>query len=163
MAMKGRKAKPAVRHAAEGTTAKKGKLVDLFGAPAPDRLPPAPKYMPKEAREFWKKNVKHMRDLGVLAACDMGHLESSSMFWFRLREANRTLIKEGLFIPDHHGITKRHPAAIEAFQMTEKLRMWYAEVGFTPAARAALGGRHVPAKGEEATLAGRVFGKGTKK
>lgn len=158
MPKRGTKAKPRGRHAHEGTRAQQ-KGSDLRTKNR-GRLPAPPKYLPREAKEFWKKAVKWMDELGVADSCDVMHLEAAAMMWHRLREANRTLVKEGLFQKNEKtGMSKRHPAAIEAVQMTEKLRMWYGEVGFTPAARAALGqGRAPESDGKD--LEGRIFGKG---
>ena len=153
------KAKPRRRHEHDGTTSqKKGVDLTLDGG-----FGPMPTYLPPEAKTFWKNAVKWMAELGVAGSCDRLHLEAAAMMWYRLRQANKVLVKEGLFQKNKRsGTSTRHPAAVEAIQMTEKLRMWYGEVGFTPAARAALGQGRVPEKGKP-DLEAEIFGNGGKK
>lgn len=157
MAKRGRKAKSRAQHRAEGTenaTRHAGEDLDAGGT-----IGDPPDYLPQEALDFWHDAVTWMERMGIAQACDRLHLEAAAMMFWRLREAHRALVEDGLFTESKRsGKKSRHPAAIEAAQMAEKLRMWYNEVGFVPSARASMGG---PGKGSSGKddLEGRIFGK----
>lgn len=157
MAKRGAKAKPDARHKLEGTThpsRHKGEEPDPGGA-----IGEPPDHLPEEAKEFWRNAARWLNHMRIGKECDELHLEAASMLWYRLREANRALVAEGAFQTNKNsGITTRTAAATEATQCTEKLRMWYNEVGFVPSARASM---RIP-EGADGSLEDRIFGKGKK-
>lgn len=137
MAKRGQKAKSQAQHEKENTvnaTRHAGNEPDPGGA-----IGPAPDHLPVEAREFWERARRWLTQMGIGKGCDELHLEAASMLWWRLREANRVLMAEGFQqVNLKSGLSSRTAAATEALQVTERLRMWYNEVGFVPSARAAL-------------------------
>lgn len=123
---------------------------------------PPPRHLPAVAKTFWRKAAEWMERMSISKACDELHLEHAAMLYYRLREANKYLVKHGAMDPK---TGKRNGAAVEAMQCGEKLRMWYGEVGFTPSARASLGVNLGDARnpGGDQDLEAQIFGKGKSK
>lgn len=160
MAKGGRKQKSRKLHDREGTrNTTKHKGDDLTtGDSGIGRMPQG---LPPAARTFWKNAKQWMEDMGIAERCDALHLEMAAWNWHRLREANRTLAKEGQYVMNKRtGKPSRHPAAIEADRLNQQLRVWFGEVGFTPAGRAQLGGGKLPGATdpEDDDLEAEVFG-----
>lgn len=162
MAKGGTKAKSRKQHDREGTrnaTHHRGRDLSTgskgIGA-MPQGLPPV-------ARTFWKRAKQYLEQMGIAEECDAFHLEQAAWNWYRLREANKTILKEGSYVYNKRaGKPSRHPAAIEADKLNHQLRVWFDTVGFTPAGRASLGGGKLnPATATEdpdAGLEAEVFG-----
>lgn len=165
MAKGGGKAKSRKQHDREGTrNATKHAGTDLTtGAEGIGRMPAG---MPPVAQTFWKRAKQYLEDMGIAEACDAFHLEQAAWNWYRLREANKTLAKDGGYVwNDRAKKYSRHPAAIEADKLNQQLRVWFDTVGFTPAGRASLGGGKLnPATAKDAKknddLEAQVFGSG---
>jgi len=159
MAKGGQKAKARALHDREGTrNATKHAGNDLStGQKGIGRMPQG---MPPVAQTFWKNAKQWMEDMGIAEQCDALHLEMAAWNWYRLREANKTLAREGQYVDNKRsGKPSRHPAAIEADRLNQQLRVWFDSVGFTPSGRASLGGKHVQADPDD-DLEAAVFGKG---
>ena len=161
--MTGGKSKPRAVLEAEGTTnATRHAGKDL--ASGRKKLLAVPGYLPPVAKTFYKRVAADALAMNISDRCDSSHIEYAAMLHYRLREANKILIREGVVITDEKGVKKRHPAALEAMQITAKLMSWFSEMGMTPSARAALGGGKLDprtAKGadKDADLEAKVFGK----
>lgn len=157
------RAKPRAVHDREGTrntTKHRGRDLST-GSKGIGRMPQG---MPGPAQTFWKNAKQWMEDMGIAEECDAVHLEQAAWMWYRLREANKTLAKEGGFVWNKRsGKPSRHPAAIEADKLNHQLRVYFEQVGFTPSARAQMGGGKLnpeTAHEEDHDLEAEVFGEG---
>lgn len=157
MAKRGRKAKSTVMHELENT-----KDTTLHSGVEPDpggTIGPPPSDLPDEAKEFWDRARNYLNQMGIGKECDEFGLYAASMYWWRLKQANRSLVSDGFEqISETSGLSSRTAAATEATQVAEKLRLWYNEVGFVPSARASLRIPEDPNQDENAALEARIFG-----
>lgn len=152
MAKRGGKAKAKAQHELEGTlnaTKHRGEDLDPGGS-----IGEPPHYLPGPAKWFWVEAAEWMQKMGTSKACDILHLEAAAMLWFRLQVVNDYIAEHGAeALVDERG--KRTGWATESMQLTEKLRMWYNEVGFVPSARASMRSPRKAAGGKD--LEARLF------
>lgn len=104
------------------------------GLPAVKGCPPAPRFLPKEARAEWKRITPELARLGILAYLDRASLTAYCLTWWRLVEAQHQLNEEGVLGVNSQG-TVRHPAAAVIEAASKELRAWCGEFGLTPSAR----------------------------
>jgi len=144
--------KPTKTQVSEGDKSKLGKHVlaaKLAAEPhAQSGLPPAPKHLPKRAREvyeFWREQLELMQ---IDHKPDAQGLEAASMAYCRAVEAEMQVTREGQVIDEPmmykgdpiKGLfrKKRHPASITAVANWLLVKAFITEYGLTPAARTRL-------------------------
>jgi P27 family predicted phage terminase small subunit len=141
--------KPTKRKVIEGDAGMRGKHVlaaKLAAEPhAQDGLPPAPKHLPKRAREvfeFWREQLELMQ---IDHRPDAQALEAASMAYCRAVEAELVVTREGSVVSEpvfYKGAPvpgafrkKRHPASTVAQVNWMLVKQFVVEFGLTPAAR----------------------------
>lgn len=95
------------------------------------KVPPAPAWLSKDAKAEWRRVAPILvNERKVLTEADLGTLESYCIATGTVREAHRTLNRDGLVVAG-----KRHPAfgMMNAAQTTA--RLCAAELGLTPVSR----------------------------
>lgn len=109
-----------------------------------------PSWLKGEARAEWKRIVGELAKRFWLGKADRPALEAYCQLYARWREATELLSAlkgEGVFtVPTQAGV-KSHPLFRAWMEMGDKLRMWGAEFGLTPAARSRIDVKRV--QGEE--------------
>lgn len=97
--------------------------------------PECPDWLTGEAREEWERVVTELAARGLASRADRPSLEVYCSTYARWREAGDLLRGEGAFtVPTRQGV-KTNPIYKAWMDMGDKLRMWSAEFGFSPAAR----------------------------
>ncbi len=127
--MRGRKPKPERLRVLD---TEKARIVGGKESPRP------PKWLKGEARAEWKRITEELAATCRACKADRPALEAYCVLYARWREAGDLLAAlqgEDVFtVPTAQGV-KAHPLFRAWMEMGDKLRMWGAEFGFTPAAR----------------------------
>jgi P27 family predicted phage terminase small subunit len=110
----------------------KPKLMAIEGGLS--RLPPAPSWLPKEAKEEWRRVTPGLRKRRTLTREDLPILEAYCLASGTVRRMQATINAEGDHISGEKGV-KRHPAFQTLFQALTECRRLAAELGLTPASR----------------------------
>lgn len=110
-----------------------------------------PHWLKGEARAEWKRITEELAETGCACKADRPALEAYCQVYARWRGAGELLDKlqgENVFtVPTQAGV-KTHPLFRAWMEMGDKLRMWCAEFGFSPAARSRIDVKR-PTGGEE--------------
>lgn len=99
------------------------------------RLPPAPSWLPKEAKDEWRRVVPGLRERKTLTREDLPMLEAYCLAAGTVRRMQATIAADGDHITNEKGDMKRHPAFQTMFQALTECRRLAAELGLTPASR----------------------------
>lgn len=99
------------------------------------RLPPVPSWLPKEAKDEWRRVVPGLRQRKTLTREDLPMLEAYCLASGTVRRMQTTIAAEGDHVTNDKGDTKRHPAFQTMFQALTECRRLAAELGLTPASR----------------------------
>ena len=103
--------------------------------------PPAPEWLPVEARAEWDRVVPEMDRLGILKRIDRAALAAYCAAWDRFVTASAIVAAEGMVLhDDKQGRAQRHPALLTAEAASKELRAWASEFGLTPSAEQRLAG-----------------------
>lgn len=99
------------------------------------RLPPAPSWLPQEAKTEWRRVVPALRDRRTITKADLPMLEAYCLAAGTVRRAQGIIASEGDIIETDRGDKRRHPAFQTMFQALTESRRLAAELGLTPASR----------------------------
>ena len=99
------------------------------------RLPPAPSWLPSEAKAEWRRVTPGLRARKTLTREDLPMLEAYCLAAGTVRRMQTTIATEGDHITNEKGDMKRHPAFQTMFQALTESRRLAAELGLTPASR----------------------------
>ncbi len=99
------------------------------------RLPPAPSWLPAEAKAEWRRVVPGLRARKTVTREDLPMLEAYCLAAGTVRRMQTTIAAEGDHITNDKGDMKRHPAFQTMFQALTESRRLAAELGLTPASR----------------------------
>jgi len=99
------------------------------------RLPPAPAWLPTEAKSEWRRVVPTVKDRRTITRADLSMLESYCLAVGTVRRSQAMIATEGDIVTDDKGAKKRHPAFQTLFQALTESRRLAAELGLTPASR----------------------------
>jgi P27 family predicted phage terminase small subunit len=108
--------------------------------------PACPAWLSKEAKAEWRRQVKALVAMGVVAKCDRALLAVYCEAWGEFVQAAEAIGKSGLLIKDPDGDKlRRNPLLTVRDHAAERLLKLAAQFGFSPAARtrvqAVAGGR----------------------
>ena len=107
--------------------------------PWPQRsVPTRPGWLLPEARREWLRIVPELDRLGMLTRVDRAALAGYCQWWARWRQAEETLVREGLTFVTGNGYTQQRPEVAIAQKAAMLLRGYLGEFGLTPAARSRL-------------------------
>jgi len=98
------------------------------------KAPPAPKWLPEEARAVWRRIWPGLRDRRTVTREDLPTVEAYCLAVGTITRMQATIATEGDTIETNAG-PKRHPAFQTLFQALTESRRLAAELGLTPAAR----------------------------
>lgn len=99
------------------------------------RLPPAPAWLPTEAKAEWRRVVPGLRERRTVTSNDLQVLESYCLACGLVRSSQKIIAAEGDMVVTTRGEKKRHPAHQTLFQALTESRRLAAELGLTPASR----------------------------
>lgn len=94
-----------------------------------------PRWLVPEAKKLWRQLAPEMRRLGLLTPLDRGPFAALCQCWARWRQAEEVLAEEGMSMPGHRGVLRKHPLTSVAAQYQAALKVWCQEFGLTPAGR----------------------------
>lgn len=98
------------------------------------RLPPAPAWLPTEARAEWRRVTPALKERRTLTRADLPILESYCLALGTVRRMQAVIAAEGDHVVTDNG-RRRHPAFQTMFQALTESRRLAAELGLTPASR----------------------------
>lgn len=99
------------------------------------RLPPAPAWLPQEAKAEWRRVVPGLRERRTITKADLSVLEAYCLSAGLVRSSQKLIAAEGEMVTTTRGEKKRHPAHQTLFQALTESRRLAAELGLTPASR----------------------------
>lgn len=99
------------------------------------KFPPAPAWLPQEAKVEWRRIVPGLAERKTLTVEDMATVESYCLACGMVRSSQKLIAAEGEMVDDGRGVKKRHPAHQTLFQALTESRRLAAELGLTPASR----------------------------
>ena len=136
---RGPKPTPTALKRLRGFPGKRGKAKD---APKHEPRPPAPaeltipsSWLPTEAQDEWRRIAPTLMTLGLLTLIDRATLEGYCMAYYRWRQAEEVLEKEGMVFRTPKGYVQQRPEVSIAQGYLAKMHSLAAEFGFTPASR----------------------------
>ncbi|WP_152047187.1 phage terminase small subunit P27 family [Aureimonas psammosilenae] len=97
--------------------------------------PKPPAHLAPDAKREWKRIAPILVERGVLTGADLGILESYCTAFARMREAERTIAREGVTFLNARGEHKRHPASGIQNESIKTMRLCANELGLTPVSR----------------------------
>lgn len=97
-------------------------------------VPRPPAWLSKDAKAEWKRVMPLLIERRILTDADLGMVESYCTAIARIREAERTIAKEGATFQAVSG-PKRHPAVTVQDAAMKTARLCAAELGLTPVSR----------------------------
>lgn len=126
------------------------------GEPKPPAVKPScPKWLGKEARAEWRRQVKHLERLGLIAQLDRAMLAAYCEAWGEFVAAAQQVAVEGSTCKSPEGGIYQHPAVSIRNKAFERLAKCAQQFGFSPSSRARL---HAPGEPEkEETSKSRFF------
>lgn len=139
--MRGAKPKPVEQRRKEGNPAKRKLPEPLLvgGRPLPGELMEPPEHLIDDAKDFWRKSVARLVEVGIIDRVDVPVLEQLATQYARIRAAQRVIGKQGYFVRGSVGQLREHPAVKierDATALFLKIAEHYA---LTPIARTRLG------------------------
>jgi P27 family predicted phage terminase small subunit len=165
--MRGRKPKPLPIRLLEGNP---GKRPIPDGPAIPTTVPACPAHLDTQAKREWKRVVKELRGVGLLARVDRAALAAYCQLWSRVVKLEGIVQRTGEVLSDK--VVKRHygrkndqgvaeeivsertkfyrsPYAIELQACYERMHSFLSEFGLTPSSRARLGIGQASAEDDE--------------
>lgn len=97
--------------------------------------PKPPAWLSKDAKAEWRRVAPILVERAVLTEADLGILESYVVAIARVREAERTIARDGATITNAKGEFKRHPAVTSQDAAIKTARLCANELGLTPVSR----------------------------
>jgi P27 family predicted phage terminase small subunit len=138
----GHNRKPHALHIVEGT-ARPGRLNKAEPKPVP-KAPTCPGWLLPQARAEWHRLAPELEGLGLLTIADRGCFAGYCQAWARWRQAEGNIAAEGLSIPGHRGVIRKHPLASVAARYLDAMRAFAQEFGLTPQARTRINAPSAP-------------------
>ena len=112
---------------------------------APIARPPAPRWMPVEARREWNRVLREVAEAGRpswIHALDRAALIAYCMSWSMFHAAARDVAERGILVPGRSSADEvdrrmvKNPSAQLMRDSAAHLRAWAVQFGFTPDSRA---------------------------
>ncbi|MFT0137291.1 phage terminase small subunit P27 family [Alcanivoracaceae bacterium MT1] len=147
----GRRPLPGNVHLLRGNPSKKGATEITGAAPAPKtEAPPCPSWLSKEAKAEWRRIVKDLVTLGLVAKIDRAELSvycTAWADWKVAREKIAEMEEDGYVMSTPSGYKQMSVWMQVANRAEERMRAAGNSFGLNPSARAKLGAS-LPAQGE---------------
>ena len=107
----------------------------VAGSSPVNSVPKAPAWLSADARKEWKRTAQIMVERKTLTEGDLAALEAFCVAVATVRECQRALAADGMFVTNAKGDVKRHPAAGTMDAASKTLRLYASELGLTPVSR----------------------------
>jgi P27 family predicted phage terminase small subunit len=148
--MRGRKPKPAALKLIRGNP---GRRRVNTREPSPPAEPPScPKHLTAEGRREWQRITAHLRDMGLLAACDRAALASYCVLWARWVKAEQTIRSQGELLKARKTGTAYPNPWLSVAQRSMILMLKFStEFGLTPSSRTRVRSAEVAGNRDEFT------------
>ncbi len=101
-------------------------------------VPTCPTSLPAAAKTEWRRLVRELNAVKLLARIDRDALADLALCIVRLRQAEKEISENGLTIVSAKGELRRNPALISAREYRQALRSWSEKFGLSPADRGRL-------------------------
>lgn len=144
--MRGRKPTPTTLKLLKGNPGHRP-INDAEPKPAKAAKPPAPpRGMNHRAKTHWRKLAKQLHATGLLTVIDEDALARYCNLHVLLRDAQRTIEKQGFTTISDRGNEVQHPAVMVADKCISQLNRLAAEFGMTPSSRSRVVADDAPGK-----------------
>lgn len=100
------------------------------------KMPPAPAWLPAEAKAEWKRVGPIIEKRGTLTVADLGSLEIYCLAVGQVRACQAIIAKEDMFVQSDRSAPRPHPAFRTMHEAMRQARQFAAELGLTPVSRA---------------------------
>lgn len=121
----------------------------------PDRVPPAPGYLSKEAKKEWRRVAGILHTTKILTEADLTALGAYCVIFARWLEAESKIKEQGFITKTVNGNDIQNPYLAIANRAQADLLKWSIEFGLTPSARVRL---RAPADDDTPSLAEQLYG-----
>ncbi|MCA1971240.1 MAG: phage terminase small subunit P27 family [Caenispirillum sp.] len=98
-------------------------------------VPPAPEWMPKEAADEWRRIMPGLVHRRTLSPEDMGQVENYCLAIAQVRQCQKVLAVEPMFVQSETSAPRPHPAYRTMHSAMTIARQLAAELGLTPVSR----------------------------
>lgn len=129
----GQNKKPTALRVIEGNPGHR-KLNKREPKPAPIR-PTRPGWLLPEAKREWTRLAPELERLGLLTHLDRATFAAYCQAWAWVRRYEEIVAKEGMVIPGHRGVPRKHPLLSALNAATAAVRALGCEFGLTPVSR----------------------------
>jgi P27 family predicted phage terminase small subunit len=113
--------------------------ITFGGRPLPGELTEPPDGLPELAKEYWRKLVPRLAQVGILDRVDIPALEAMAVAYDRMVKSRRVIDREGFFARGSQGQLVAHPALKIERDSAQLLLKFNEQFGTTPVARVRLG------------------------
>ena len=134
--MRGRKPKPTALKVIQGNPGKRPLPKNEPKPATTKRTPPAPVYLPDDAKAEWRRVAKELHGMGLLTRVDTDALAAYCQVFARWVEAERKLATDGMVTITSNGNPIQNPWLSIANRAMTEMRKWLIEFGMTPSSRA---------------------------
>lgn len=104
----------------------------------PCKAPACPQWLSVEAKAEWRRQVKHLEAMGVVAEIDRPMLAAFCEAWAEFVQAAAFIAEHGHIITTEKGYVLPHPQVAIKNSAVERLKAIGQQFGFSPAARTRL-------------------------
>ena len=139
--MRGRKPTPDAIKALNGNPGKRKLNLPMPSVGCPK--PTCPGHLGSEAKKEWRRMLKTLTTLGLLAATDRAALAAYCQAYGRWVEAEKKVAEVGLVAQTAAGNVIQNPYLAVANKAMEQMKGYLIEFGMTPSSRARI---HAPAE-----------------
>jgi len=119
--------------------AKANQLSQERPAPAPNHAPPAPRWLGKQTRSYWKKFSQELAQHGLITPLTLELLTRYCVALVRWQEAQKYIETHSVICATVTGYLYTHPYTRLAKELGQELTRLEQEMGMTPGARKSLG------------------------
>ncbi len=97
--------------------------------------PSCPDWLAPEGKAEWARVGPELERLGLLTVLDRAAFSCYCQSWADFRAITDIIHTEGMVIPGHRGVDRKHPLLPALHQAADAIRAWSGELGLTPASR----------------------------
>jgi P27 family predicted phage terminase small subunit len=99
------------------------------------QVPPVPEWFPEEAADEWRRIMPGLTNRRTLSSEDMGQVENYCLAIAQVRQCQKVLAAEPMFVQSETSAPRPHPAFRTMHSAMTIARQLAAELGLTPVSR----------------------------